>query len=157
MNQSSEFCRHNPLCCFSMSNIKRKCIFRYRLSPQTFGFALVLKMQNGEKWGHWSIESLLDYRGFWQCNNTWISVLEVRGSDLGTEADLSFVSFLSPSCWMPLYYIQISHDSFLLNPFKFSEYDHFNVSFEAELRLEWIARRWIITIIHVFNVWYSSD
>jgi hypothetical protein len=36
VSQSSEFCRHNPLCCFSTSNTKNKRIFRYRLSPETF-------------------------------------------------------------------------------------------------------------------------
>jgi hypothetical protein len=41
MSQSSEFYRHNPLCCFSTSSIKDKRIFRYRLSPETFGYTLV--------------------------------------------------------------------------------------------------------------------
>jgi len=41
VSQSSEFCRHNPLCCFSTSNTKDKRIFRYRLSPETFGYTLV--------------------------------------------------------------------------------------------------------------------
>jgi len=35
VSQSSEICRHNPLCCFSMSNTKGVYIFRYRLSPET--------------------------------------------------------------------------------------------------------------------------
>jgi hypothetical protein len=39
VSQSSEFCRHNPLCCFSTSVC---CLFRYRLSPETFGYTLVL-------------------------------------------------------------------------------------------------------------------
>jgi hypothetical protein len=39
VNQSSEFCRHNPLCCFSTSVYC--CLFRYRLSPETFGYTLV--------------------------------------------------------------------------------------------------------------------
>jgi len=38
VSQSSEFCRHNPLCCFSASVC---CLFRYRLSPETFGYTLV--------------------------------------------------------------------------------------------------------------------
>jgi hypothetical protein len=42
VSQSSEFCLHNHLCCFSTSNTKDKCIFRYRLSPETFGYTLVL-------------------------------------------------------------------------------------------------------------------
>jgi hypothetical protein len=41
VSQSSEFCCHNPLYCFSMSNTKGKRIFRYRLSPETFGYTLV--------------------------------------------------------------------------------------------------------------------
>jgi hypothetical protein len=41
VNQSSEFCCHNPLCCFSTSSTKGKPIFRYRLSLETFGYALV--------------------------------------------------------------------------------------------------------------------
>jgi len=34
-SQSSEFYRHNPLCCFSMNVC---CLFRYQLSPKTFGY-----------------------------------------------------------------------------------------------------------------------
>jgi len=39
VSQSSEFCRHNPLCCFSMSVCC--CLFRYQLSPETFGYTLI--------------------------------------------------------------------------------------------------------------------
>jgi hypothetical protein len=38
VSQSSEFCRHNTLCCFLMSIC---CLFRYRLSPETFGHTLL--------------------------------------------------------------------------------------------------------------------
>jgi hypothetical protein len=38
VSRSSEFCRHNPLCCFSASVY---CLFRYGLSAGTFGYALV--------------------------------------------------------------------------------------------------------------------
>jgi len=38
VSQSSEFCRHNSLCCFSASVY---CLFRYRLSPETSGYTLV--------------------------------------------------------------------------------------------------------------------
>jgi hypothetical protein len=38
---SSEFSCHNLLCCFSTSNSKDKHIFRYRLSPKSFGYTLV--------------------------------------------------------------------------------------------------------------------
>jgi len=41
VGQSSEFCHHNPLCCFSTSNTKGKRIVCYRLSPETFGYTLV--------------------------------------------------------------------------------------------------------------------
>jgi hypothetical protein len=42
MSQSSEFCRHNPLCCFSTSvYYYYKRIFRYWLSLETFGYTLV--------------------------------------------------------------------------------------------------------------------
>jgi hypothetical protein len=47
VSQSSEFCRHNPLCCFSTSVYYCYCccccccLFRYRLSPETFGYTLV--------------------------------------------------------------------------------------------------------------------
>jgi hypothetical protein len=41
VNQFSDFCRHNPLCCFSTSVYCCKRIFRYRLSPETFGYTLI--------------------------------------------------------------------------------------------------------------------
>jgi hypothetical protein len=37
---NSEFCRHNPLCCLSTSGCCC-CLFRYRFSPETFGYTLV--------------------------------------------------------------------------------------------------------------------
>jgi hypothetical protein len=40
VSQSSEFCRYNPLCCFSTS-VYCYCLFRYRLSPETFGCTLI--------------------------------------------------------------------------------------------------------------------
>jgi hypothetical protein len=39
VSQSSEFCLHNPLCCFLMSVCF--CLFRYRLSLESFGYTLV--------------------------------------------------------------------------------------------------------------------
>jgi hypothetical protein len=41
VSQSSEFCRHKALCCFSTSVYCCKRVFRYRLSPETFGYTLV--------------------------------------------------------------------------------------------------------------------
>jgi hypothetical protein len=45
VSQSSEFCRHNPLCCFSTS-VCCCCLFRYRLSPETFGYTLVRSIRS---------------------------------------------------------------------------------------------------------------
>jgi hypothetical protein len=41
VSQSSGFCRHNLFCCFSTSVYCCKHIFRYLLSPETFGCTLV--------------------------------------------------------------------------------------------------------------------
>jgi len=43
VTQSSEFFRHNSLCCFSTS-VNFCCLFRYRLSPETSGYTLVHKL-----------------------------------------------------------------------------------------------------------------
>jgi hypothetical protein len=42
-----EFCRHNPLCCFSTSVYCCCCccLFRYRLSPETFWYILVVSLK----------------------------------------------------------------------------------------------------------------
>jgi hypothetical protein len=37
------FCRHKPSCCFSTSVYCCKHIFRYRLSPETFGYTVVFR------------------------------------------------------------------------------------------------------------------
>jgi hypothetical protein len=42
VSRSSGFYRHNPLCCFSANVYCCKRIFRYRLSPETFGYSLLL-------------------------------------------------------------------------------------------------------------------
>jgi hypothetical protein len=39
VSQSSEFCRHKPLCCF-LTSVFCCCLFRYRLSPEIFGYIL---------------------------------------------------------------------------------------------------------------------
>jgi hypothetical protein len=49
MNQSTEFCCHNPLCCFLTSVYCCKHIFRYRLSPEIFGYSLVCYKSNFTK------------------------------------------------------------------------------------------------------------
>jgi hypothetical protein len=46
MSQSSEFCRHNPLCCFSTSvYCGCCCLFRYQLRPETFGYIQIFISQ----------------------------------------------------------------------------------------------------------------
>jgi len=39
VSQSSAFCRHKPMCCLSKSVYC--CLFRYRLSPETFRYTPV--------------------------------------------------------------------------------------------------------------------
>jgi hypothetical protein len=41
VSQPSEFCCHNTLCCFS-TTLYCCCLFRYRLSLETFGYTLVI-------------------------------------------------------------------------------------------------------------------
>jgi len=43
VSQPSEFCRHNPLCCFSTSVYccLVYCLFHYWLGSETFGYTLV--------------------------------------------------------------------------------------------------------------------
>jgi hypothetical protein len=46
VSQSSEFCSHNLSCCFSTNvYFYSCCLFRYRLSPETFGYTLVLSFR----------------------------------------------------------------------------------------------------------------
>jgi len=47
VSQSNEVFRHNRLCCFSTSVYYYCCLFRYRLSPETFGYTLVCVLQMG--------------------------------------------------------------------------------------------------------------
>jgi hypothetical protein len=49
MSQSSEFCRLNPLCCFSTSVYCYWCLLRHRLSPETFGYTY-LSILDGNSW-----------------------------------------------------------------------------------------------------------
>jgi len=44
VSQSSAFCRRNPLCCF-LTSVCCCCLFRYRLSPETFGYTLVYALR----------------------------------------------------------------------------------------------------------------
>jgi hypothetical protein len=48
VSQSSEFCHHNPLCCFSTSLYCCKRIFHYLFSPETFGYTLVAAPQDSQ-------------------------------------------------------------------------------------------------------------
>jgi hypothetical protein len=47
VSQSSKFYRHKPFCCFSTS----ACLFCHRLSPETFGYTLLLKMSQDSSVG----------------------------------------------------------------------------------------------------------
>jgi len=40
VSHSSEFCCHNPLCCF-LTSVYCCCLFRYRFSPETFGYTYI--------------------------------------------------------------------------------------------------------------------
>jgi hypothetical protein len=76
VSQSSEFCRHNPLCCFSTSVYC--CLFRYRLSPETFGYTLVI-MDDAEK----SIRNSArrsDTKGAWR----WVCLVRTSDGTLPT-------------------------------------------------------------------------
>jgi len=42
--ESSKFCHHNPLCCFS-AIIYCCCLFCYQLSLETFGYILIYNTQ----------------------------------------------------------------------------------------------------------------
>jgi len=46
VSKPSEFCYHNPLCCFSMTVYCCKRIFCYWLSPETFGYTLIFLTPN---------------------------------------------------------------------------------------------------------------
>jgi hypothetical protein len=46
--QSSEFCRHNPSCCFSTSVCCCEHISLYRLSPVIFGFIWAARRNQSE-------------------------------------------------------------------------------------------------------------
>jgi len=52
VSQSSEFCHHNPLCCFPTNSTECKCIFRYGLIPETFGYTLVACCNKVENLSH---------------------------------------------------------------------------------------------------------
>jgi hypothetical protein len=114
-SQSSEFCRHNPLCCFSKSVFFYYyyccCWFRYRLSPGTFGYTLVKAEKNKTPWpcpvndpGPSNLEVTrmpysCDGRS-WIVNNSHIA--EVAVVIFGQEADhshfLSIGIIQSPIC-----------------------------------------------------------
>jgi hypothetical protein len=49
VSQSSEFCRRNPLCCFTTSVYCCKRIFRYRFSLETFEYILI-RLLSGQMW-----------------------------------------------------------------------------------------------------------
>jgi hypothetical protein len=60
MSQCSEFCRHNPLCCFSMS-VYCYCRFRYRFSLETFGYTFVCSNENNGTYLAFTISEFILY------------------------------------------------------------------------------------------------
>jgi hypothetical protein len=82
------FCRCNPSCCFWTSNTKGKSVFRYRLSPDTFGYNLVglwcilnisvlrLDVCGNFFWGWGWDESVFSRCNFSEIDWTWIILYE---------------------------------------------------------------------------------
>jgi hypothetical protein len=64
VSQSSEFCCHYPLCCFSTSVYYWKRIFRYWLSPETFGYTLVQNLGSGNRSG------MAQWKCYWLGSNS---------------------------------------------------------------------------------------
>jgi hypothetical protein len=85
-------CRHNPLCCFSTSVYLCKRIFRYRHSPENFGYTLVctilefearnaqfININQCRRLFGWGIENRTKF--WFHCNLqivVWISLLDSR-------------------------------------------------------------------------------
>jgi hypothetical protein len=61
MSQSSEFCRHNALCCFLMSIYCYCCLFHYRLGPKTFGYTLIPVCSSQASNYHYTTEIGIQY------------------------------------------------------------------------------------------------
>jgi hypothetical protein len=77
VSQSNKFCCHNPLCCFSTSIYGYFCLFRYRVSPKTFGYTLVRNLVNSEAF-HLSLPELLYSsldRRWSSCRNSVINLI----------------------------------------------------------------------------------
>jgi len=77
VSQSSEFCRHNPLCCFSTN----ACCYllRYQLSPENLDAHSYTKFKFNNKNG--VVYSISEYTGFYRrvlCHFVSLSVLYVQ-------------------------------------------------------------------------------
>jgi hypothetical protein len=82
VSQSSEFCRHNPLCCFTTSSTKGKRIFLYRVSPGTFGYTVVhsqIRLQSKHFMFHIYIQLYLFFtrREFWIYKVTQVDIIQL--------------------------------------------------------------------------------
>jgi hypothetical protein len=81
--QSSEFCCHNPLYCFSMSVFCCKCIFCYWLSPETFGYTLIHPLYS-RVWKSWLSTVTASVSEYWMsyvlvfATNSWITSTKKR-------------------------------------------------------------------------------
>jgi len=61
VSQSSEFCRYNECYCC--------CLFRYRLSPETFGYTRVKPFSDGNVEPHHTRRSPVKYSCNWATEN----------------------------------------------------------------------------------------
>jgi hypothetical protein len=99
MSQSSESCRHNPLCCFSTSVYFCKRIFRYRLSPETFGYTLVPYLHYSLSLYHLltMFVQFSDYRHILKYSSCLILICYIRVRGFGCRGGLGIFLFSTAS------------------------------------------------------------
>jgi hypothetical protein len=107
VSQSSEFCRHNPLCCCFSTSVYCFCLFHYRLSPETFGYTFVqlttrlrtdakilFTTSSGVQWGGviiYTIRWLVSSR--WRDGNNAATRSVLTGVTTGLELEAHTASF----------------------------------------------------------------
>jgi hypothetical protein len=85
VSQSSESCRHNLLCCFSVSVCR--CLFRYRPCPETFGYTFVYPSQ-------WRCPRITMNCVHHRVSNLWYTRRSLKSwhvSEDGVQEETSFV------------------------------------------------------------------
>jgi hypothetical protein len=100
VSKSSEFCRHNPLSCFSTSVYF--CLFRYGLSPESFGYTHVhqrtsVSALNSFQDGHPKLFTCLRTTPW---NNTVLKAVTLSASSQHVR-QLSASRFTSNGRWYP--------------------------------------------------------